>query len=280
MCQVGQYQGPIPFPTHDTCRIGANLAAVAERITTSSAAGGNGRHPTAVVALLAEAVRRDLFQFVRRAGRPVSRDEAAAHAGISRKLAAFHLEKLVSGGLLRAHTDRPAPGVGRRPKVYEPGPVEVAVSVPPQHYDLLAELLLEAVESASGPAGPTQGPPAGAPPGDVVAGTARIIATERGVQAGTGARLATRPGRMGPERVLTAAARTLEAHGYEPARLDPHHLVLRNCPFHRLAASHRDLVCGVNHAFCTGVLTGLGATGSVRAVLEPADGQCCVQLRG
>jgi predicted ArsR family transcriptional regulator len=254
---------------------------VADRLTTStSAAGGNSRHPAAVIALLAERVRRDLLQFVRQAGRPVSRDEAAAHAGISRKLAAFHLDKLVTGGLLRAHTDRPAAGVGRRPKVYEPGPVEVAVSVPPRHYDLLAELLLEALDTTEESEGATGAPAGEAGPGDLVAAAARLSARARGAHAAATARRDARPGRMGPERTLTAAAEILDADGYEPDRVGPHHLVLRNCPFHRLAERHRDLVCGINHAYCTGVLDGLDATATVRAVLEPVDGQCCVQLRG
>jgi predicted ArsR family transcriptional regulator len=61
-----------------------------------------------VIALLADKGRRDLYEFVRRAAGPITRDEAAKHASISPRLAAFHLEKLVLGGLLRAHTDLPS----------------------------------------------------------------------------------------------------------------------------------------------------------------------------
>ena len=239
------------------------------------------RHPATVVALLAEGVRRDLYQFVRREARPVTRDEAAAHAGISRKLAAFHLDKLVTGGLLRAHTDRPVTGVGRRPKVYEPGPVEVAISVPERHYDFLAELLLDAVDGTSGrDGGPTPDVDEAAPPGEAVAAAARTIARSRGAEDGAAGRQQTRPGRLGPERALTAAAALLEARGYEPARTSPRELALRNCPFHRLAERSRDLVCGINLAYCTGLVEGLAAGGAVTAVLEPVDGQCCVRLRG
>lgn len=246
------------------------------------------RHPAAVVALLAERVRRDLYQFVRREARPVTRDEAAAHAGISRKLAAFHLDKLVTGGLLRAHTDRPVTGVGRRPKVYEPGRVEVAISVPERHYDFLAELLLDAVDGTSArdgrrtpdvdeAAAPGE---AVAAPGEAVAAAARTIARSRGAEDGAAGRQQTRPGRLGAERALTAAAAVLETRGYEPARTSPRELALRNCPFHRLAERSRDLVCGINLAYCTGLVEGLAAGGAVTAVLEPVDGQCCVRLRG
>jgi predicted ArsR family transcriptional regulator len=67
--------------------------------------------------------------------------------GISRKLAAFHLDKLVDAGLLRAGYG--APGavrkVGRRPKVYEPTDNEIRVSIPDRRRELLADLLVEAV---------------------------------------------------------------------------------------------------------------------------------------
>ena len=232
------------------------------------------RHPIAAVALLAERVRRDLYDFVRRASGPVTRDEAAAHTGISRRLAAFHLDKLVHGGLLQAHTDRPAAGVGRRPKVYEPQPVELAVSVPARQYDLLAELLLDAVTAAS-----AQEPAGGRSAGEVVAEAAREQARERGREAGVAARVQSRPGRLGPERALTLAQSVLERCGYEPERAAPRQLLLRNCPYARLADRSRELVCGINHAFCSGVVAGLDAA-SVDARLEPVAGRCCVQLHG
>jgi hypothetical protein len=37
-------------------------------------------------------------------------------------------------------------------------------------------------------------------------------------------------------------------------------------------------VCGLNHSFLTGFLTGLNAP-TVRAVLQPRVGECCVELR-
>ncbi|GAA2472334.1 hypothetical protein GCM10010388_76210 [Streptomyces mauvecolor] len=52
----------------------------------------------------------------------------------------------------------------------------------------------------------------------------------------------------------------------------------RNCPFHPVAARAPALVCGMNHAFAEGCLTGLGAT-TATAVLNPRPGSCCVELR-
>ena len=54
-----------------------------------------------------------------------------------------------------------------------------------------------------------------------------------------------RPGTSGAAvaRVLGLAAR-----GYEPYQEPDGTIRLRNCPFDRIAAHHRDLVCGANHA--------------------------------
>ncbi|MFD9095732.1 hypothetical protein [Streptomyces collinus] len=51
------------------------------------------------VSALGEYSRRRMSVFVHRAGRAVTRDEAAVGVGISRKLAAFHPHKLVDAGL-------------------------------------------------------------------------------------------------------------------------------------------------------------------------------------
>ena len=48
--------------------------------------------------------------------------------------------------------------------------------------------------------------------------------------------------------------------------------------FHPLAARAPELVCGMNHAFLAGFLDGLEAF-TVRAVLAPKAGECCVELR-
>src|ERR1041385_854041 len=90
------------------------------------------------VATLGEPIRRRVFEAVRRAGRPVSREDVAAETGISRKLAAFHLDKLLERGLLTSHFARPpgrsGPGAGRSAKYYEPSDVQVEVSIPPRRY--------------------------------------------------------------------------------------------------------------------------------------------------
>ncbi|MFB7755915.1 helix-turn-helix transcriptional regulator [Streptomyces sp. NPDC056121] len=217
------------------------------------------------VSVLNEDSRRRMFTFIRRAGHAVTRDEAAASVGISRKLAAFHLDKLVDAGLLRAHYETPSGirKVGRRPKVYEPTDAQITVSIPERRPELLADLLLDAVLTEKADENAAQ--------------AAMRTAEQRGRQLGAAARQETRPGRLGPERGLTVCEGLLEAYGYEPVREAPTRLRLRNCPFHPLAAKAPDLVCGMNQAFLSGCLTGLEVNG-VKAVLTPEPGECCVRL--
>ena len=229
-------------------------------------AGGAASVPAIrAVAALDDDLRRRMYTYCRQAVHPVTREEAAAHVGISRKLAAFHLDKLVDAGLLRAHYAQVGGirRVGRAPKVYQPTDDLVRVSIPERRHDLLAELLLHALseERADEPA----------------AAAAVRLARDRGADLGADERVGGRLGRLGAERALTIAQAVLARHGFEPHREGSTEVRLRNCPFQPLAAKHPALVCGVNHAFLSGFLTGLGAL-TVQAILVPTPGECCVRL--
>jgi predicted ArsR family transcriptional regulator len=70
----------------------------------------------------------------------------------------------------------------------------------------------------------------------------------------------------------------LDRYGFEPTRTTPNCVRLRNSPFHPLAANAPDLLCGIDHAFLTGILTGLRAA-TIHAILEPRADECRVELR-
>jgi predicted ArsR family transcriptional regulator len=220
--------------------------------------------PDTALTALQDPVRGRLYAFVRRQPHPVTREEAATAVGISRKLAAFHLDKLITAGLLT--TGRPVPpqrrGPGRAPKTYTPAQGEWQLSVPPRRYPLLAEVLAAAVTEA---------------------GESARAAAER-VAAGTGRRLGQRVraerglGRLGPERALTVTTAVLEDAGYEPDR-GTESVALRNCPFAQLAALSPELVCRINRELIGGLLEGLGASPPLQATLLPAPPGCCVQVR-
>ena len=223
------------------------------------------REALAAVAALNDDVRRALYEHVRMAGEPVSREAAAEAVGISRKLAAFHLDKLVDLGLLRSGFATAGPRrVGRVPRVYEPAAVHMCVQIPPRSPELIADILVAAVTA--------QGD-------DERADAAALrIAHERGAAAGSAARTDARAGRVGAERAIALAERVLADQGFEPYRAGPA-VRLRNCPFHPLAARAPEFVCGLNREYIDGILAGIGAGDRAVAELAPRAGECCVQLR-
>jgi predicted ArsR family transcriptional regulator len=215
------------------------------------------------ISLLNEPVRRSLYESVIAAGRPVGRDEAAQATGVSRTLAAFHLDRLVEAGLLtpeyRRLSGRSGPGAGRPAKLYRRGSREAAVAVPERRYELAARLLAASIERS----GPQVPPPA-----------VQDAAREMGRAIGDAGRTPARaPG--GVRRPEPGLEDVLRSQGYEPCQPEQGVVRLGNCPFHSLVAEHRDLVCGMNLAFAEGILDGLHDRRHV-ARLDPQPGSCCV----
>jgi predicted ArsR family transcriptional regulator len=196
---------------------------------------------------LGHPVRRRLYDVVVDSGRAVTRDHAAASAGVSRSLAAYHLDKLVAEGLLEATFEREAgrggPGAGRPAKRYRRAAREFVLRAPPRDYRLLSELLVRAADEAK----------------------LRRMAYEYGREAGAAAKGNTLAG-------------VLRDRGYEPFEDVPGTLRLRNCPFEGVAARYPDVVCGLNLELVNGIVDGL-ETHSAQAMLEPRDGVCCVAIK-
>jgi len=217
------------------------------------------------VALLDEPVRRALYRFVVSQSEPVGRDRAAKAARTTRENAAFHLDRLVEGGLLetsfRRLSGRTGPGAGRPSKLYRRSSLELDVTVPARRYQLLAELLATAIDAAKG-----------TDPRREVARAARSLG--RGLGAEARARAGARPSRAA---LMRSAISVLDEYGFAPAEEPRGSVRLTNCPFDALARTHQPLVCGMNFAFMEGVLAGLDATG-VTARLDPQPGRCCVTL--
>src|SRR5436190_24048350 len=113
--------------------------------------------PIEAVAALAEPTRRALYDLVGASREPVGRDDAATALGISRELAAFHLDRLVAVGLLqpefRRRSGRTGPGAGRPAKLYRRADGEVDVSLPARRYDRAADLMATAIDRLPGPSG-------------------------------------------------------------------------------------------------------------------------------
>ena len=150
---------------------------------------------------------------------PVSRDQAAAGAGVPRHTAKFHLDKLVADGLLetefRRLTGRRGPGAGRPAKLYRRSPREVAVTLPPRRYELAAQIMAAALDRGGAP--------------EALAAAAADVGRRAGA--------------------------TLESLGYEPHERAGV-VELLNCPFHALAREHTALVCGMNLHLVGALLAG------------------------
>jgi len=211
------------------------------------------------IGALADDTRRRLYEYVAAQTAPVTRDQASEALDIAPHTAYFHLDKLVTEGLLdvenRRLTGRTGPGAGRPSKLYRRADGELTVSLPPRQYDVVGDILATAVVRAR----------AGAPLASALDETAH----ERGAEIAGATDAAALPR-------LEGVAHVLASLGYEP-RLEGDRLDLANCPFDTLAEKHTELVCGLNRSFVQGVGDGLG--GGVAACLEPAEGQCCVRVR-
>lgn len=210
-----------------------------------------GSHDSVAVAALSsldDPLRRQMYEFVADADGPVSREEAAAAAGVGRTLAAYHLDKLAEAGLLTVSYQRPpgrsGPGAGRPAKVYTPSAREVSVSVPPRAYEFLARLIVEAAERD-----------------DHVRTTVNETAYDAGRRVGADA-----------AGDLIAALRSC---GYRPAVSDDDTVILRNCPFHAVAEDHTEVVCGLNLRLIEGIVEG-SRDRTARPRLEPHPTRCCV----
>ena len=105
------------------------------------------------IGVLADPVRRELYQYVCFQREPVGRDQAARAVGIARHQAKFHLDRLEAEGLLQADyvrlTGRTGPGAGRPAKRYRRADGEFAVTLPPREYQVVAQILAEAVAASA-----------------------------------------------------------------------------------------------------------------------------------
>jgi predicted ArsR family transcriptional regulator len=206
---------------------------------------------------LADDTRRTLYEFVVAQADAVTREQAATATGLPLHKASFHLDRLVTEGLLevefRRLTGRAGPGAGRPSKLYRRADREFAISLPQRRYDLVGEILAAAVTRAAA--------------GTSLEEALDQCAREEGLQAGGSA------GAVDRSVTLEMLCDVLARQGYEP-RIEGEAIMLANCPFDSLARKHTGLVCGLNLSFVQGVADGLGCDAIAR--LEPSPERCCV----
>jgi predicted ArsR family transcriptional regulator len=197
------------------------------------------------IAALAEPMRRSVYEVVSTSREAMSRDSVANRLGVSRQVAAYHLDVLADSGLLDVEfkrlTGRDGPGAGRPAKLYRRAGETVEFSVPPRRYELAARILLETVRAAH-----------------LDEAALETAAHSAGCRIGA--------------HGLELALREM---GYEPAE-ESNETRFMNCPFHVLREQDQETTCRMNLALVEGLIEGSGS--EMTASLAPEDGYCCVRL--
>jgi predicted ArsR family transcriptional regulator len=209
--------------------------------------------------LLGDPVRRAAYELVVSRKRAVSRGEVADALGVSRTLAAFHLDRLAEAELLIVSQGRlggrTGPGAGRPAKLYRQARPDLDLLIPPRRYDLAATLLADAVASVGAEAEVQR----------LARELGRRLAREEvASDPATGGAASTDP-----------LLRILRNLGYAP-RIAAGEIRLSNCPFHAIADQNAPVVCGMNHACLEGLVEGCGA--ELILSMDPGPGDCCVVL--
>ncbi|MGD9697236.1 MAG: helix-turn-helix transcriptional regulator [Thermoleophilia bacterium] len=200
------------------------------------------------------------------AGGDMSKDEVAEAVGIGRRLAGFHLDKLVEHGFLdcefRRDPDRRGPGAGRPPKRYRVAASEPLPPLRERRYDLLASLLLRATQGADG-------------------GTREAlqrVGYDFGLEIGRAEVAAGRAqARQAPAQALADVARVLSRYGFE-ASVDAEGGVRAcACPFEELAFDDPGRICNLDRAIWRGMLAALTSGATLRVSATRAEGdEACV----
>jgi predicted ArsR family transcriptional regulator len=225
-----------------------------------------------LAAALGDPTRRRVFFMVRESDDAVSKDLVADAVGIDRRLAGFHLDKLVDQGFLTAEfkrrTGRSGPGAGRPAKHYRLAAEELTVSLPERHYDLLASLLLKSAADESGAARQD---------------SLERIGYEFGFEVGLTevADGRTRPGHDGVNAV-EQVVRLLSRYGFAAQTSGDGTIRACACPFEELAFDDPERICGLDRAIWKGMLAAFDhdATLSVATTRARGDEACVAEVLG
>ncbi len=215
-----------------------------------------------LVAALGDGTRRRVFFTVREADDLMGKDDVAEAVGITRRLAGFHLDKLVEKGFLRAEfqrrTGRTGPGAGRPAKLYALAPLEEDKILNEKHYDLLAELLMRAMDDRSG-----------ADPQEVL----ERVGYEFGRELGEAERAA---GRSSSSASTTEAVMgvvgALTGFGFSATAGTDGQFTARTCPFEEMAKVDPHRVCGLDRSIWRGVLSAFDPDATLADATARAEG--------
>lgn len=215
------------------------------------------------IAALEDELRRNMYLMIRSSEEPLTREDISTALGISIKLAAFHLDKLVDRGLLKAHYAPRKGKAGRSSKFYALSGMEFSVTIPSRQYDLVGSVLVETLEQLDG---------------QEDAGLAVRLARIKGREIAEKLKTKVSTKSKRHSRDLAIAKKSLELLGYEPYAQSGSEIGLKNCPFHSLAKQAPDVVCPINKGLIEGVLVNLGVK-ATQLSPGPPNGKCCVSVK-
>ena len=211
---------------------------------------------------LGDPTRRRVFFVVREAGGALSKDEVAEAVGIERRLAGFHLDKLVEQGFLEAEyrrRERGGPGAGRPPKLYSLAETEAAVTLPERHYDLLAELLLRAMSEP------------GASPAEQLDRVGFEFGRSLAAEQNAGGSPFT------PNQAIAEVVRLLSRYGFAATSDGPASIKACSCPFEEMAFHDPERVCGLDRSIWRGILSVYAPGATIGTTTARAEGdEACV----
>jgi predicted ArsR family transcriptional regulator len=226
---------------------------------------------TAVTNAFGDPTRREIYLFVRETGTDpagVTASDVAQHFELHPNVARHHLEKLTSGGYLTVAIGRADDGSGTRPagrpsKRYRPGELDHALALPLRHDDVLATLLVRALDAL----GPEQ---------------AEALADTVGFEYGRSLaeRMEPGAGHRSARTALAAVADALTAHGFAAhaeSSGDDLSIVSECCPFGETATRYPHVVCALDRGMIRGMLSRLyGETSPRFDVSRPEGADHCV----
>lgn len=216
---------------------------------------------TAITSAFGDPTRREIFLFAHANAAGVTAAEVAEQFELHPNVARHHLDKLTGGGYLEVSTGRPPHGgAGRPSKRYRAAPEHSELQLAPPQDDLLATLLIRALELL--------------PPAEAAA-----MAEDVGVEYGR--TMAAAMGAASPRSfhaALRSVADALTAHGFAAHAEGAGgslRIVSENCPFGAAALAH-PVICAVDRGMVKGMLESLygQTTPATEASLAMGDAVC------
>jgi predicted ArsR family transcriptional regulator len=213
--------------------------------------------------------RRQVLEAIHRSPAPLSASEIAGRAGIHPSTARFHLDALLTDGVIERMLAEPC-GPGRPRVVYRARPGMALGGE--RRYRVLAEILLSYLTSAASGGAATSAASGGAATAAADAGRAwgeHVIPRAAPFHEVGCAEAVTRVLRMLDD--LAFAPETVAGEGDVPAQVR-----LRHCPFLELAEDHSDIVCSLHLGLIQGAFAGLRSPVTAAELIPFGEPDACV----